>query len=95
LLDCLHALAGRTAILLQKSRGLSESVSDRRLALEVSIIQALAERLVAMLKVRDPLKDVVHLTRSESLAIAAHSGINTLLYRLFRVGALMRRYETP
>jgi len=48
-----------------------------------------------MLKVRDPLKDVVHLTRSESFAIAAHSGINTLLYRLFRVGALMRRYETP
>src|ERR1700719_163613 len=54
-------LAGRTAGLLVESKGFSPAISDRRLALEVAVIQGLAERLVNLLKHRDPLGQRVHL----------------------------------
>src|SRR6186997_1167320 len=55
LLQCLHALAVRTAALLDESRSLSAEVRDIRLGCEVSVIQAFADKIVALLKVRDPL----------------------------------------
>jgi len=36
-------------------------VKDFRLALEVSVIQAFADRIVGLLKLRDPLSETVHL----------------------------------
>lgn len=60
---CLRALAARTADLLERSAGFSASIRDTRLALEVAVIQALAQRLVALLTARDPLSERVHLTK--------------------------------
>ena len=39
-------------------------IADTRLALEVAIIQTYAERLTAMLRVRDPLSERVHLGKA-------------------------------
>jgi hydroxysqualene synthase len=68
MLQCLHALAVRTETLLGEGRALAPQVRDFRLALEVSVIQAFADKIVAMLKVRDPLSERVHLSPLELLA---------------------------
>ena len=67
LLQCLHALAGRTETLLNESRSLAAEVRDFRLGLEISVIQAFADKIVSMLKVRDPLSERVHLNPLELL----------------------------
>jgi hydroxysqualene synthase len=67
LLQCLHALAVRTEALLHESRLLSAEVKDFRLGLEISVIQAFADRIVGLLKVRDPLSETVHLGPIELL----------------------------
>jgi hydroxysqualene synthase len=61
LLQCLHALAVRTEMLLDEGRSLSAGVKDFRLGLEISVIQAFADKIVRLLKVRDPLSEKVHL----------------------------------
>jgi squalene synthase HpnC len=61
---CLSSLAARTAGLLHESRSFSSVINDMRLSLEVSVIQALAERLVRMLASRDPLSERVHLGKA-------------------------------
>jgi len=67
LLQCLHALAVRTEHLLNESRSLSAEVRDFRLGCEISVIQAFADRIVGLLKVRDPLSERVHLSPLELL----------------------------
>ncbi len=62
LLTGLHGLAERTERLLTDSDVFPLLISDRRLALEVSVINTLAHRITRMLKSRDPLKDRVHLS---------------------------------
>ena len=56
LLGGLHGLAERTGRLLCDSDGFARLINDRRLALEVSVINTLAHRLTRMLKSRDPLR---------------------------------------
>ena len=68
LLQCLHSLAARTESLLNDSRSLGGEVRDFRLGLEISVIQSFADRIVRMLKVRDPLSERVHLGPIELLA---------------------------
>ena len=68
LLQCLHALAARTETLLNESKSLAAGVRDFRLGLEISVIQAFADKIVSMLKVRDPLSERVHLGPLELLA---------------------------
>jgi len=68
LLRCLHALAVRTEGLLDESKSLGAGVRDFRLGLEISVIQAFADRIVRLLKVRDPLSERVHLSPIELLA---------------------------
>jgi squalene synthase HpnC len=67
LLTCLQALAVRTAAVLDESKSLAAEVKDFRLGLEVSVIQAFADKIVNMLKVRDPLAARVHLSKVELL----------------------------
>ena len=67
LLQCLQALAVRTQGLLGESRTLSAEVKDTRLGIEISVIQAFADRIVRMLQVRDPLSERVHLSSTELL----------------------------
>ena len=68
LLQCLHSLAARTQTLLDQSKSLSTEVKDFRLGLEISVIQAFAEKIVSLLKARDPLSERVHLGPFELLA---------------------------
>ena len=70
LLQCLQALAVRTETLLDESKSLAPQVKDFRLGLEISVIQAFADKIVAMLKVRDPLSERVHLSKLELLALS-------------------------
>ena len=67
LLQCLQALAVRTQSLLGESRTLSAEVKDARLGIEISVIQAFADRIVRLLQVRDPLSERVHLSPTELL----------------------------
>ena len=71
LLRCLQALALRTEVLLDESKSLGAEVKDWRLGLEISVIQSFADRIVGMLKVRDPLSQRVHLGPMELLAYSA------------------------
>jgi len=63
LLQCLHALAHRTDALLQESLGFSAMIGNFRLSLEVAVITALAQRILRLIKTRDPLSETVHLTK--------------------------------
>ena len=67
LLRCLHALADRTEVLLNESKSLSAEVRDIRLGCEIAVIQAFADKIVGLLKVRDPLSERVHLSPLELL----------------------------
>jgi hypothetical protein len=58
-------LARRTQALLETSRPFAGQIRDRRLALEVSVIQTLAEDLTERLLTRDPLSERVHHRRGE------------------------------
>ena len=79
LLQCLQALAVRTETLLNESKSLGAEVRDFRLGLEISVIQAFADKIVGMLKVRDPLSERVHLSPLELLgqSIASIAGETT------------------
>jgi len=68
LLQCLHALADRTGLLLDESKSLSADVRDFRLGCEIAVIEAFADKIVGLLKVRDPLSERVHLSPLELLA---------------------------
>jgi hydroxysqualene synthase len=85
LLQCLQALAARTEALLNESKSLSAEVKDIRLGLEISVIQAFADKIVQMLKVRDPLSETVHLGPAElllySLGGAASEAIRRVVGR--------------
>ena len=62
-------LAARNAVLLAQSRPFAGLISDGRLALEVDLIQTLAEDLNAMLKSRDPLSEKVHHSKMDVAAL--------------------------
>jgi len=68
LLQCLHSMAARTEVLLDQSKSLSAEVKDFRLGLEIAVIQAFADKIVRLLKVRDPLSQTVHLGPMELIA---------------------------
>lgn len=61
MLACIRKLADRTGNLLRQSKAFSPAISDSRLALEVAVIQSLAEGLLGLLRRRDPLSERVHL----------------------------------
>jgi hypothetical protein len=81
LLQCLQALAVRTETLLDESRSLSAEVKDFRLGLEVAVIQAFADKIVGMLKVRDPLSERVHLSKPELLAQSIGGIVSEMIRR--------------
>lgn len=82
------SLARQTGALLDLSRPFAERIADRRLALEVGVIQALAESLVSRLECRDPLSERVHHTTIETAAVALRGGLVVAGRRLARaIGA--------
>jgi squalene synthase HpnC len=81
LLQCLHTLAERTESLLAESRVLSAQVQDFRLGLEIAVIQAFADKIVRLLKVRDPLRERVHLSPLELLGRSLAGLSSEMMYR--------------
>ena len=81
LLQCLHSLAVRTEALLDESKSLSAEVKDFRLGLEISVIQAFADKIVRLLKVRDPLSETVHLGPVELLAYSLAGVASEMAHR--------------
>ncbi len=80
----LARLADKTAALLATSRPFGVEIRDRRLGAEVAAIQALAERLVAILRARDPLSEAVHLTKPQMLLTGLAGVARGAFARLFR-----------
>jgi hydroxysqualene synthase len=63
LLACIHNLAAKTKELLGEAH-LSPGVRDLRLSLEVAAIERLAQKLVDVLLIQDPLSERVHLGKA-------------------------------
>jgi squalene synthase HpnC len=68
-------LLNRTSDLLKQSRALAPQVRDTRLRMEVSVIQAVAERLVERLRRHDPLARRVKLSPTDYAACLAQGVI--------------------
>jgi squalene synthase HpnC len=79
------SLAQRTGALLAQSYPLASRIADRRLALEVGVIQALAENLVLRLQRRDPLSQRVHHNTGEVLSLALIGVCRVVAHRLGRL----------
>jgi squalene synthase HpnC len=75
------SLAESTAGLLAVSQPLANQVSSMRLALEIAVIQRLAEDLTARLSRCDPLSERVHHRPIEALGLAAGSALGALFAR--------------
>lgn len=63
LLAALRTIAGKTAALMPEASKLPLAVADARLGLETGAIVSLAHKLLAILMVRDPLTERVHLSK--------------------------------
>jgi squalene synthase HpnC len=77
----IESLAARTGALLSDAKPFSGQINDFRLALEVSVIQRLAEDLVRRLMWRDPLSERVHHRPIEALALASAATAGFLIHR--------------
>jgi len=77
----IRELAEDTMRLLDASRPFAKKIRDGRLALEVGVIQALAEDLCRGLMVRDPLSQVVHHDKAKMGAIALSAMVRTTFAR--------------
>jgi hydroxysqualene synthase len=69
LVGVIAALARKNAELLGISRLFARGIRDTRLALEVDLIQTLAEDLNTMLMTRDPLSQPVHHSKSDVMGL--------------------------
>ncbi|MBX9795749.1 squalene synthase HpnC [Sphingomonas sp.] len=72
------AMARRTQALLAESACFAAQIRSRRLALEVAVIQRLAESLTRRLLTRDPLSGRVHHGKAEAALIAARAALGQL-----------------
>jgi squalene synthase HpnC len=92
LLAAVRQLARRTGDLLRESAPFSASIEDARLALEVAVIQTYAERLVALLSVRDPLSERVHLGKA---GVAGYGVLGLLWGASRRLGRMFAAGRKP
>jgi len=87
LLAALHSLAERTQRLLAESDVFALLINDRRLSLEVSVINTLAHRITRLLIARDPLSDRVHLSVPAVAGLTLAGIVGGAFRRLSRRGA--------
>lgn len=85
--QALHEIAARLALLIPDAERLPRQVRDTRLAIETETIARLARRLTDLLLARDPLSDNVHLSKRQSLAVAATAAAAVLSRRLLSPSA--------
>lgn len=74
-------MARRTQGLLAASSVFAAQIHDRRLAVEVAVIQRLAESLTKRLLTRDPLSERVHHNALETLFLAGTAGLARMIAR--------------
>ena len=84
LLAALRSLVVGTERLLEDGRRLAPQVVNTRLALEIGIIQTYAEKILGLLKTRDPLQERVHLTKWQVMGHGLMSVAGGLLRRAVR-----------
>lgn len=84
---CLLDLTLGAERLLHESLALAPQVENTRLALEIGVIQTYAQKIIDMLKVRDPLVERVHLNKWELLGFSLTSIAGGLLRRAGRSSA--------
>ncbi len=72
-------MAQRTLLLLKQSSVFSGQIKDKRLAVEVAIIQRLAESLTRRLITHDPLSERVHHGKAEMAGLAAWAAVKRLV----------------
>ncbi|NIJ33126.1 squalene synthase HpnC [Sphingomonas oligoaromativorans] len=75
----ISALAERCQHLLAESAPFARSIRDRRLGVEVAVIQRLAVSLAARLRRRDPLSERVHHGKAEALLLASGAALGRLV----------------
>jgi squalene synthase HpnC len=78
---CLEDIVDKTAELMPQAVKLPLSVQDTRLGLETGVTVGLAQKLLALLKRRDPLSKRVHLTKVGVLTQALQGTVATLAMR--------------
>lgn len=78
---CLEDIVDKTAELIPQAVKLPLSVQDTRLGLETGVTVGLAQKLLALLKRRDPLSKRVHLTKVGVLTQALQGTVATLAMR--------------
>jgi len=93
LLACLHQLAARTGGLLRDGYALPDQIRNFRLSLEISVIHRLAEKLVRTLRVRDPLRDKVHLKSAGFAGVGALGVLHGLWRRIGRRGTASPEHQ--
>jgi hydroxysqualene synthase len=90
---CLRGLAERTGGLLRDGYPLPDQIRDLRLSLEISVIHTLANRLVQMLMLRDPLSEKVHLGKGGFAGIGLVGVIKGLGRRMTRRAASVPEHQ--
>ena len=75
------ACAERCEHLLADAAPFARKIADRRLGIEVAVIQRLAVSLASRLRQRDPLSERVHHTKSEALLLASGAALGRLVAR--------------
>jgi squalene synthase HpnC len=81
---CFKGLADRAATLLDKGKTLSGLTEDWRLGLEISVIHALAGRLVALLATHDPLSENTHLGKLDTAFVSLLAVLKGVSHRFRR-----------
>ncbi len=84
LLKCIHGLARQTEALLHEGWSLSTDIKDTRFGLEIAVINAIAGKIVNLLKVRDPLSENVHLSKGQMAGVALTAMAGGLFRRVTR-----------
>lgn len=87
---CLADLVERTAALLRDGAALSPGVQDFRLRLETAAIAGLAQRIIGLLRRRDPLSETVHLAKPQMAATSLGAMMVAALRSLPLGGAAAR-----
>ena len=87
LLGAIAAVAKRNSILLARAKLFAAQIRDFRLALEVGVIQRLAEDLNRRLLERDPLSERVHHRKSEAVGLALSAAAQFFGRRIWRKAA--------
>ena len=84
LLACLHELAARAALMLERGATLPAQIDDTRLSLEIAAIVNLARHFVRRLRERDPLSENVRLGKWGVAGVGLIGAVKGLVGRLGR-----------